>query len=56
MKKLKNIIRNFGLKYGSVLASCAFAFVVLSANSACSLWYYEPKVPVSLEKLKKFSD
>lgn len=55
MKRLKSTIYNFAIKYGKVLACCAFAFVVLSANSACTMPYYEPKAPMGLDKLKKFS-
>lgn len=49
MKRIKNFIRVFG---GSL---AAFALVVgtLSANSACILYFYQPKVPAKLSKTEK---
>lgn len=39
-------------KGASIVAACAMAFAVLSANSACALPYYEPKQPEELKRLK----
>lgn len=40
-------------KGASIIAVCAMAFAVLSANSACALPYYEPKQPEELKRLKR---
>ena len=49
MKKLKKFM---GL-FGSSLAAFALVIGTLSANSACVLYLYQPKVPAELNKLKK---
>lgn len=49
MKKLKNF---WGL-FGSSLAAFALVVGTLSANSACALYFHQPKVPVELNRLKK---
>ncbi len=55
MKKFKETAKGFLVKYGAVVASCAFAFVALSANTSCGLPYYEPEEPIGLDKFKKFN-
>lgn len=55
MKKLKSVVKGFLTQYGVVVASCAFLFVAMSANSACVMPFYEPEEPVGLEKYKKFN-
>ena len=53
MKKVKSAANSLIVKYGAIIASCAFAFVTISANSACVFPYYEPEEPTGLEKFKK---
>lgn len=55
MKNFKNALKNFVVKNGAFIASCAFAFVAISANTSCALPFYEPKEPEDLKKFKKFS-
>ena len=55
MKYFKDKAKNFITKYGAVIASCAFAFVAISANSSCCLPYYEPEEPKGLDSFKKFN-
>ncbi len=54
MKKLCEMAEKFLLKHGTLIAGCAFAFVLISANSSCALPFYEPEEPDGLETLKKF--
>ena len=49
MKKLKKFM---GL-FGSSLAAFALVVGTFSANSACALYFHQPKVPIELYKLKK---
>lgn len=55
MKKVKSAAKSLIVKYGAAIASCAFAFVAIAANSACVFPYYEPEEPKGLENFKKFS-
>lgn len=55
MRKVKEFIKNSIIKYGAVIATCAFAFVTISANTSCGLPYYEPEEPEGLDRFKKFS-
>ena len=55
MKNFKNALKKFVVKNGAFIASCAFAFVAISANTSCALPFYEPKEPENLKKFKKFS-
>ena len=55
MKKFKGIIKRAIIKHGAVIASCAFAFVVLSANSSCLFPFYEPDEPKNMKDYKKFN-
>ncbi|MBR5058093.1 MAG: cyclic lactone autoinducer peptide [Clostridiales bacterium] len=43
---MKNVMAN-------ILAKAALKTAEKSANSSCHLWFYQPKEPKSLEKLKK---
>lgn len=38
----------------NALAKCAKGAAVESANSACVLYFYQPKAPKCLKKLRKF--
>ncbi len=53
MRKFKETAKKFVIKYGAAVASCAFAFVAISANTSCGLPYYEPEEPAGLTKYKK---
>lgn len=55
MKFFKDKAKNFITKYGAAIASCAFAFVAISANSSYCLPYYEPEEPKGLDGFKKFN-
>ncbi len=55
MKKIKDMAKTIIVKYGSMIAGCAFAFVVLAANSACTAPFYEPEEPEGLAQFKKFN-
>ena len=49
MKKIKKFLGMFG----SSLAAFALVVGTLSANSACALYFHQPKVPVELNRSKK---
>ena len=53
MKKFKETAKKFIVKHGAAIASFAFAFVAISANSSCGLPFYEPEEPAGLTKYKK---
>lgn len=55
MKKLKETAKKLFVRYGAVIASCAFAFVAISANTPCIFPYYEPEEPQGLDSFKKFN-
>ena len=55
MRKFKETAKKFVAKYGTAIASCAFAFVAISANTSCALPFYEPEEPKSLKSFKKFN-
>lgn len=54
MRKLCKTAKKFLLKHGNLIAGCAFAFVLITANSSCIMPYYEPEEPEGLEAFKKF--
>lgn len=49
MKKIKFFIRN----HANIMASLAMMFSVLAINSRCVCIYHQPKMPDSLQKLKR---
>lgn len=55
MRKFREVAKKFLVKYGATIASCAFAFVVISANTSCALPFYEPEEPKNLSNFKKFN-
>lgn len=55
MNKIRETAKKLIVKYGAVIASCAFAFVAISANTSCGFPYYEPEEPEGLESFKKFN-
>lgn len=55
MKKIVSIAKQFVVKHGGIIASCAFAFVVFTSNSSSMVLFYEPNEPDGIEKFKKFN-
>lgn len=41
-------------KLGNLVAKAAYASASVSVNTACALFYHQPKVPASAKKLRKF--
>lgn len=54
-KKLKKAANKLFKKHGWLIASCAFVFVSIAANSPCTIPYYEPEEPEGLAQFKKFN-
>ena len=48
-------MKKFIMKYGHIIACCAFAFVTFVTNSNCTIPFYEPEEPAGLDKFKKFN-
>ena len=55
MNKIQDTVKKLIVKYGAVIASCAFAFVAISANTSCLFPFYEPEEPEGLQNFKKFN-
>lgn len=55
MRKFREAAKKFVVKYGAAIASFAFAFVAISANTSCGLPYYEPEEPKGLQNFKKYN-
>ena len=55
MRKFRETSKKFVVKYGAAIASCAFAFVTISANTSCAMPFYEPEEPADLSRFKKFN-
>ena len=55
MKRFKKMAKNIVIKYGAAIATCAFAFVVMAANTSCAFPYYEPKEPKGLDSFKSYN-
>ena len=55
MRKFRETSKKFVVKYGAAIASCAFAFVAISANTSCAMPFYEPEEPKNLASFKKFN-
>lgn len=53
--KIKELAKKVVVKYGAAIATCAFAFVTISANTGCIYPFYEPEEPAGLDKFKKFN-
>ncbi len=51
---MKNQKNNVGMKALEVVAELAFKKANKSANTACPLFAYQPKLPVSVQNLRKF--
>ncbi len=52
---MKRFLKSAVLKYGTAIATCAFAVVTVAANTPCWGIYYEPQEPAGLDRFKKFS-
>ena len=50
MRKVKGSIVRSG---GAALSFLAIIVGIASVNSACMLWFHQPKVPQSMEKYKR---
>jgi len=55
LRKFRETAKKFVAKYGAAIASCAFAFVAISANTSCAMPFYEPEEPQNLASFKKFN-
>ena len=55
MNKIQETAKKLIVKYGALIASCAFAFAAISANTSCGFPYYEPEEPEGLDSFKKFN-
>lgn len=52
--KFRELAKKVLVKYGTAIATCAFAFVAVSANTGCIYPFYEPEEPEGLDSFKKF--
>ncbi len=55
MKGLKKTANKLLKKHGWLIASFAFVFVTIAANSPCTIPFYEPEEPEGLAQFKKFN-
>ena len=55
LKKFKETVKSLIVKHGGAIATCAFAFVAIAANTSCGLPYYEAEEPQGLDSFKKFN-
>ena len=55
MNNIKKLARKIIEKYGVSIASFAFAFVIIAANTSCGIPYYEPEEPKNISKFKVFN-
>lgn len=51
---MKKYIRNFGYRFGGVIAAFALVITTLNVNSTCVYFAHQPKLPESAKKLRKF--
>ncbi len=56
MKKIKVFAKTMLVKYGAAVATCAFTFAAISANTSCGLPFYEHKEPSGLKRFKKYAE
>lgn len=54
MTMIKTMKDQLLLKWGAVLAFFAWTVAQVTVNSACSVFFYEPEQPPTLDRLKKF--
>ncbi len=55
MEKLKKLLTTGICKHGTIIASLAFIVTMITANSQCTIPFYEPEEPIGLSKFKKFN-
>ena len=55
MKGFKKVANKLFKKHGGLIASVAFVFVTIAANSPCCIPYYEPEEPEGLAQFKKYN-
>jgi cyclic lactone autoinducer peptide len=41
-------------KFGGLIANAALVVTTLSVNTACFIWWHQPKLPEGAKKLRKF--
>lgn len=51
---MNNFIKKVLLKYGHVIASFALFIMTIGVNVTCCAEIYQPKLPESAKKLRKF--
>ena len=49
-----NMIRKVLITLVKAIATCAFVFALINANSVCALIYHQPELPDRVKKLRKF--
>lgn len=49
MKRIKGLV----LKYATTLSALALIVGTASVNSACYVFYHQPKVPTAMNRFKK---
>lgn len=46
-------IKGFALKYATTLSALVLVVGAASVNSACYVFYHQPKVPAAMNRFKK---
>lgn len=54
--KITKILQTIICKHGTAIAALAFTVTMITANTQCTLPFYEPEEPDGLAKFKKFND
>ena len=49
-----NMIRKVLITLVKAIATCAFVFALINANSVCALIYHQPELPDRVKKLRRF--
>jgi cyclic lactone autoinducer peptide len=47
-------MKKFVSKFGGRIARAALGMTTLSVNTACFIWWHQPKLPEGAKKLRKF--
>ena len=47
-------MKKFISKFGGFIACAALFITSMSVNTACFLWWHQPKLPEGAKKLRKF--
>lgn len=48
------MISRMTAKFWTILASFTMMLIVISANSTCPFYHYQPKVPAGMKKYRRF--